>query len=180
MGLWSVASRSSAQTRSWGGKLGKLLKGGEVIGLVGELGTGKTCFVRGMAEGLDVGPDAWIRSPTFTLINEYHGRLPVYHIDLYRVGSPRDMQELDLVEYLFSDGVSLIEWFDHLPAGEAEEYLNIKFEHVNRNQRKLTFVAYGSRYDQIIEDLRDRGQKRKSKIQNGGGRVGQGVKMRLI
>src|SRR5437870_12538554 len=172
MGLWSVASRSSAQNRSWGGKLGKLLKGGGVIGLVGELGTGKTCFVRGMAEGLDVGPDAWNRSPTFTLINEYHGRLPVYHIDLYRVGSPRDMLESDLVEYLFSDGVSLIEWFDHLPAGEAEEYLNINFQHVNRNLRKLTFVAYGSRYDQIIEDVRDRVQKRTSKIQNGGGGAG--------
>jgi len=170
--VFSVVSRSSLQTRNLGKRLGKLLKGGEIIGLTGELGSGKSCFVRGVAEGLAVGEKAWIRSPTFTLINEYHGRLPVYHIDLYRVGSPRDMQELDLVEYLFSDGVSLIEWFDHLPAGEAEEYLNIKFEHVNGNQRKLTFVAYGSRYDQIIEDLRDRVQKRKSKIQNGGGGVG--------
>jgi tRNA threonylcarbamoyladenosine biosynthesis protein TsaE len=164
--VFSTVSRSSLQTRNLGKRLGKLLKGGEIIGLTGELGSGKTCFVRGVTEGLDVGEGAWIRSPTFTLINEYHGRLPVYHIDLYRVGSPRDMQELDLVEYLFSDGVSLIEWFDHLPSGEAEEYLNVKFEHVDGNQRKLTFVSFGGRYDEIIEILSDRFQNRKSGIQN--------------
>src|SRR5437867_13311988 len=111
MGLWSVASRSSAQTRNWGGKLGNLLKGGEIIGLVGELGTGKTCVVRGMAEGLDVGPDAWFRRPTFTLINEYHGRLPVYHIDLYRAGSREELEGLNLSEYLSSVGLRVVEWF---------------------------------------------------------------------
>src|SRR5919109_4974552 len=106
MGSWSVVSRSPRQTRSWGGRLGKLLKGTEIIGLIGELGTGKTCFVRGLAEGLEV-RDAWIRSPTFTLINEYHGRLPLYHIDLYRVGERHELEGLDLREYLYSDGVSL-------------------------------------------------------------------------
>jgi tRNA threonylcarbamoyladenosine biosynthesis protein TsaE len=159
-----VLSKSVAETRSWGKKLGRLLKGGEIIGLTGELGSGKTCFVRGVAEGLDVGEEAWVRSPTFTLINEYHGRLPVYHIDLYRVERPRDMQELDLVEYLFSDGVSLIEWFDHLPSGETGECLNIKFEHVNENKRKLTFVGYGSPYDDIIDGLRGKVRDRKSRI----------------
>ena len=154
MALWSVASRSSAQTRSWGGKLGKLLKGGEVIGLVGELGTGKTCFVRGMAEGLDVGPDAWIRSPTFTLINEYHGRLPVYHIDLYRVGSREELEGLNLREYLYSDGVSVVEWFEHLPADEVNEYLEVKLAYANGNKRQLMFTPRGKRYEQIVEGLK--------------------------
>ena len=154
MGLWSVASRSSVQTRSWGGKLGKLLKGGEIIGLVGELGTGKTCFVRGMAEGLDVGPDAWIRSPTFTLINEYHGRLPVYHIDLYRVGSREELEGLNLREYLYSDGVSVVEWFEHLPADEVNEYLEVKLAYANGNKRQLMFTPRGKRYEQIMESLK--------------------------
>jgi tRNA threonylcarbamoyladenosine biosynthesis protein TsaE len=82
MGLCTVVSKSARQTMSWGKKLGKLIQGGEIIGLVGELGAGKTCFVRGFAEGIGVGKDAWVRSPTFTLINEYNGRLPVYHIGL--------------------------------------------------------------------------------------------------
>jgi tRNA threonylcarbamoyladenosine biosynthesis protein TsaE len=134
--------------------LGKLLKGGEIIGLTGELGSGKTCFVRGMAEGLEVGPRAWIRSPSFTLINEYKGRVPIYHIDLYRIGSSREIEELVLREYLFSDGVSVVEWFERLPPREVEEYLSVHFEHGSGNERKLTFAAHGSSYEKIIEGLR--------------------------
>src|SRR5947209_735520 len=153
MGLWSVASRSSAQTRNWDGKLGKLLKGSEIIDLVSELGTGKTCFVRGMAEGLDVGPDAWIRNPTFTLINEYHSRLPVYHIDLYKVGSREELEELNLREYLYSDGVSVVEWFEHLPADEVNEYLEVKLAYANGNKQQLMFTPRGKRYEQSVEGL---------------------------
>ena len=156
---FSVVSRSAAQTRSWGKKLGKLLEGGEIIGLSGELGSGKTCFVRGMAAGLEVGKEAWVRSPSFTLINEYHGRLPFYHIDLYRVESRRQLEELNLTDYLFSDGVSVVEWFEHLPAGEAQEYLRIDFEHADGSKRKLKFTAHGSRYDEIIKRLRVKGLK---------------------
>jgi tRNA threonylcarbamoyladenosine biosynthesis protein TsaE len=153
MGSWTVVSRSPRQTRSCGARLGKLLKGGEIIGLIGELGTGKTCFVRGMAEGLDVGREAWIRSPTFTLINEYCGRLPVYHIDLYRIGSRQELESLHLREYLYSDGVSLLEWFEHLPADEVDEYLEVKFAYANGNKRELTFAPYGKRYEEIVEAL---------------------------
>jgi tRNA threonylcarbamoyladenosine biosynthesis protein TsaE len=151
---FTAVSRSEEETRNWGEKLGRLLKGGEIIGLSGELGSGKTSFVRGLAEGLEVSKEAWIRSPTFTLINEYDGRLPLYHIDLYRIGSAREMEELNLREYLFSDGVSAIEWFDHLPSGEAEEYLGITFEHGGGNKRKLTFVAHGARYEEVLKGSR--------------------------
>src|SRR5881628_881333 len=89
----AVVTRSAVQTRNWGKRLGKLISGGEIIGLTGELGSGKTCFVRGIAEGLDVGKEAWIRSPTFTLINEYDGRLPLYHIDLYSIGGAQELDE---------------------------------------------------------------------------------------
>jgi tRNA threonylcarbamoyladenosine biosynthesis protein TsaE len=161
-----LVSRSPRQTRSWGSKLGKQLKGGEIVGLTGELGTGKTCFVRGMAEGLEVARDAWIRSPTFTLINEYHGRLPVYHIDLYRVGSRAELEGLNLRDYLFSDGVSVIEWFEHLPAGELDEYLEVKFAYANGAKRELALIPHGPRYEKILDDLKIRGNRAESEAQN--------------
>jgi len=154
MGSWSVVSKSSRQTMGWGRKLAKLVQGGEIVGLVGELGTGKTCFVRGFAEGLEVGKDAWIRSPTFTLINEYHARLPIYHIDLYRIGARHELEGLNLREYLYSDGVSLIEWFENLPAADADEFLEIKIAHGGGSKRQLTFVGHGERYEEIVQKLK--------------------------
>jgi tRNA threonylcarbamoyladenosine biosynthesis protein TsaE len=150
---WSVLTRSPRQTQGCANKLGKLLQGGEIIGLIGDLGAGKTCFVRGLAAGLEVGADAWIRSPTFTLINEYHGRLPVYHIDLYRIGGRNELEDLNLREYLYSDGVSVIEWFEYLPAGEVEEYLELRIVEKNGSDRELTFIAHGERYERILKEV---------------------------
>lgn len=147
-------SRSADETRRLGKKLGGLLTGGEIIGLTGDLGSGKTCFVRGAAEGLAVGKEAWIRSPTFTLVNEYDGRLPVYHIDLYRIGGARELEELNLREYLYADGVSLIEWFEKMPPDEVDEWLGIHFEHRAENERRITFEAQGKRYDDLLKGLR--------------------------
>ena len=130
------------------------MKGGEIAGLTGELGSGKTCFARGIAEGLDVGREAWIRSPTFTLINEYDGRLPMYHIDLYRVANARELEELNLREYFFSGGVSVVEWFEHLPEDEVEEWLQVSFAYANGAKRNLKFSAHGERYERIVERLR--------------------------
>jgi len=156
MGSWTVISRSTRNTISWGRKLGKLVQGGEIIGLVGELGAGKTSFVRGFAAGAGVGKETWVRSPTFTLINEYPGRLPVYHIDLYRIGNAEEVDGLNLREYLYADGVSLIEWFENLPAGEVDEWLEIRLTHaVGRTARELTFVAHGERYEKILNSLRE-------------------------
>ncbi|MGH7828673.1 MAG: tRNA (adenosine(37)-N6)-threonylcarbamoyltransferase complex ATPase subunit type 1 TsaE [Candidatus Binatia bacterium] len=154
MESFSIVSRSAAQTRNWGKKLGKLLQGGEIIGLTGELGSGKTCFVRGLAEGLEVDKNAWVRSPTFTLINEYDGRAPLFHIDLYRIVGGKELEELNLAEHFFSDGVSVVEWFDRLPEGEVETYLAIGFAHAGGNQRKLSFTAYGERYERLLKELR--------------------------
>jgi tRNA threonylcarbamoyladenosine biosynthesis protein TsaE len=153
MNSFTVVTGSDPETRRWGIKLGHLLAGGEIIGLIGELGAGKTCFVRGVAEGLEVNKNAWIRSPSFTLINEYEGRLPIYHIDLYRMGSREETEGLNLREYLYSDGVSLVEWFEHLPAEEIDEYLELRMTHAGGNRRKLNFIAHGERYERIIDRL---------------------------
>jgi tRNA threonylcarbamoyladenosine biosynthesis protein TsaE len=150
----TTVTRSPQETRNWGQRLGKLLRGGEIIGLSGELGSGKTCFARGVAEGAGVGKEAWIRSPTFTLINEYDGRLPVYHIDLYRIGGARELEELNLRDYLFSDGASVVEWFEHLSPGEVDERLQINFEHAGLSERRLTFTAYGQSYEDLLKGLK--------------------------
>jgi len=155
MGSWTVISSSTRDTISWGRKLGRLVQGGEIIGLVGELGAGKTSFVRGFAAGAGVGKEAWVRSPTFTLINEYQGRLQVYHIDLYRIGKAEEIDALNLREYLYSDGVSLIEWFDFLPAEEVDEFLEIRIAHAGAAARELTFAAHGERYEKLAESLRN-------------------------
>jgi tRNA threonylcarbamoyladenosine biosynthesis protein TsaE len=153
MASWRVFTNSPRQTMSWGGRLGKLFHGGEIVGLIGELGTGKSCFVRGVAESLEVGEKSWIRSPTFTLINEYQGRLPVYHIDLYRVGGSRQLENLDLRDYLYSNGVSLIEWFEHLPREEVDEYLELRLGHAGGNRRELIFIPHGEQYERITAQL---------------------------
>jgi tRNA threonylcarbamoyladenosine biosynthesis protein TsaE len=107
-----------------------------------------------VTQGLEVGKEAWIRSPSFTLINEYHGRLPVYHIDLYRVETRSQLEGLNLREYLYSNGVSLIEWFEHLPVDEADEYLEVRVAYIDGRRRQLTFSPHGQRYEKIIEGLR--------------------------
>jgi tRNA threonylcarbamoyladenosine biosynthesis protein TsaE len=156
MGSWTVISNSSRATMSLGKNLGKLVQGGEIVGLVGELGTGKTCFVRGFAAGAGVGQEAWVRSPTFTLINEYQGRLPVYHIDLDRLRQQDEIESLNLREYLYADGVSLIEWFEYLPAREVDDYLEVRIAHAGGAKRQITFTAHGARYEQIVEKLKER------------------------
>jgi tRNA threonylcarbamoyladenosine biosynthesis protein TsaE len=154
MKSFTVVTRSDTETRRWGMKLGHSLSGGDIIGLVGELGVGKTCFTRGVAEGLAVSKNAWIRSPSFTLINEYEGRLPIYHIDLYRIGSREETEGLNLREYLYGDGVSLVEWFEHLPAEEVDEYLELRMTHGGGNRRKLNFIAHGERYEQLLAEFK--------------------------
>jgi tRNA threonylcarbamoyladenosine biosynthesis protein TsaE len=161
MDSWTVTSNSSRKTMSLGRNLASWVQSGDIIGLVGELGAGKTCFVRGFCVGIEVGAEAWVRSPTFTLINEYQGRLPVYHIDLYRVGKQEDLEALNLREYLYDDGVSLIEWFEYLPAAELDEYLELRIAHGGGSKRELTFVAHGERYEKILEKLKSKNEKGK-------------------
>jgi tRNA threonylcarbamoyladenosine biosynthesis protein TsaE len=161
MACSTVTSKSAAETRRWGRRLGKLMTGGEIIGLAGEFGAGKTVFVRGFAQGLGVGRDAWVRSPSFTLINEYLGRLPLYHIDLYRVSTPGELESLNLRDYLYGDGVAIVEWFDRLPAAEVNEYLRIEIAVGEGSIRELTLSARGEPYKNIVDRLSQAGNASK-------------------
>ena len=104
---------SAEETEALGRSLSEGLKEGDVVGLVGELGAGKTCFVKGVALGL--GSVGYIKSPSYTIINIYEGgRLPLYHMDLYRVSSPEEYDSIGLEEYIYSSGISVIEWVDNV------------------------------------------------------------------
>ena len=106
-----VVTRSEAETRRVGERLGGTLRAGDTVLLHGDLGMGKTVLVRGIAAALGVPADE-IRSPTFTLVNPHQGRLPVFHIDLYRIEKLEDLDELGLEEIIGGDGIALIEWGD--------------------------------------------------------------------
>jgi tRNA threonylcarbamoyladenosine biosynthesis protein TsaE len=107
-----VVSRSAQETQALGERLGARLGTGDVVACVGPLGAGKTCFLQGLARGLGVMTD--VTSPTFVLVNQYRGRLPVYHVDAYRTGSLTELVDLGLEEMLHGEGVTVIEWADKL------------------------------------------------------------------
>lgn len=150
------ATTSSPEgTRALGRALAGMLRGGEILGLSGDLGSGKTCFVHGLAEGLEVGGNSWVRSPTFTLVNEYEGKLSLVHMDLFRVAQGAEMEDLHLEEYFASGSVCVIEWFERLDAVEVDEFLGIAFRYVDEQRRELRFTAHGAGYEKMIARLKE-------------------------
>jgi len=147
-------SSSARETKAWGRRLASLLTGGEVLGFSGELGAGKTCFIKGLARGLNLQEER-ILSPTFTMIQEHQGRLPLYHIDLYRLDQT-DVDDLGLREYLFSSGVAAVEWFERLREANELNCLQIRISYEGANCRKIELVASGERYASILERLEQR------------------------
>jgi tRNA threonylcarbamoyladenosine biosynthesis protein TsaE len=130
-------SNSPAETEVVGRRLAKDLAMGSVLALQGELGSGKTLFTKGFVAGM--GSNAAVSSPTFTIVHEYRdGRLPVYHFDFFRVESRRSLARLGLDDYLFGDGVSVIEWADRFPEFIPEQARWILFEIKSENQRAIT------------------------------------------
>lgn len=147
-----IESRSPHETKSWGRRLASLLEGGELLGLIGDLGAGKTVFIKGLARGLSLREED-ILSPTFTMIQEHHGRFPLYHIDLYRL-EEATLDDLGLREYLFSEGVAAVEWFERLRDGSEMEVLSVKISYAGANLRRIEFTAGDPRHAQIISKLR--------------------------
>nr|WP_027365379.1 tRNA (adenosine(37)-N6)-threonylcarbamoyltransferase complex ATPase subunit type 1 TsaE [Desulfotruncus alcoholivorax] len=152
--MFSLELKSSRETEHLGQLLGSLLQPGDIITLNGELGAGKTCLAKGIANGLGIA--GHITSPTFTLINEYPGKIPLYHMDVYRLGSPGEFEDLGYEEYFYGSGVTLIEW-----AGLVEEYLPPNRLDIFINKpagkdecRQVHFVAYGSRFTHMIKELK--------------------------
>jgi tRNA threonylcarbamoyladenosine biosynthesis protein TsaE len=143
-GSRSVATGSPLATRRLATRLGRLARAGDVLALVGSLGAGKTTFVTGLAEGLGVPRETRVQSPTFTLVNEYQGRLPLYHIDLYRIAEAGELDELGLHEYLGGVGCCAVEWFDRFPEVAPAGYLEVGFELLGERGRRLTVTPHGA------------------------------------
>lgn len=140
-------------------KIGKLiagnLKSGDIICLFGELGSGKTVLVKGIAEGLGIKGEKII-SPSFVLIREHHqGKLPLYHFDLYRLKSPSAILGLGYEEYFYDEGITVIEWADRLKYLLPGESLKIEISFRTPAQRLLEFSAKGSRYKELLGEIRE-------------------------
>ena len=145
-----LTTASAEETEALGEALGRAARGGELIGLVGELGTGKTCLVRGLARGLEVDPER-VHSPSFTIVTEYPGgRLPFAHVDLYRLEAPADEAPF-LRDVLYGDGVAAVEWFDRLRPAAEEEVLLITLSFTSSERRAIRLEARGARHGQLLE-----------------------------
>lgn len=148
----TIHSGSARETKTWGRRLASLLEGGELIGFSGELGAGKTCFIKGLARGLNLREED-VLSPTFTMVQEHSGRLSLYHIDLYRLDEAT-VDDLGLREYLFSSGVAAVEWFDRLREAPELECLAIDIAYEGANRRRIELSANDQRYVSLLERLR--------------------------
>lgn len=143
---------SVEKTTKIGIQLGKLVMPGDIICLTGDLGTGKTHMTKGIAKGLSI--DEHITSPTFTIVNEYMGRLKLYHFDVYRVNDPDEIYAIGFDEYIFSDGVSVIEWSNYIEELIPDEHISVSLEklpELGENFRRISIEAKGKRYDYIKE-----------------------------
>ncbi|NMM65390.1 tRNA (adenosine(37)-N6)-threonylcarbamoyltransferase complex ATPase subunit type 1 TsaE [Clostridium sp. P21] len=143
---------SVQSTVELGSKLGSIVKPGDIICLNGELGTGKTHFTKGIAKGLEITDP--ITSPTFTIVNEYTGRLKLYHFDVYRVNDPDEIEAIGFDEYIFSDAVTIIEWSNYIEELIPKEHISVKIEKIlekGTDFRKISMEYCGNRYDYIKE-----------------------------
>jgi tRNA threonylcarbamoyladenosine biosynthesis protein TsaE len=137
-----ITTNSAAETIALGRKIGAVLKGGEVFALIGQLGTGKTHLIKGIALGLEAHDGDQVSSPTFVLVNEYFGReglVHIYHIDAYRIETEAQFAALGFDEYCRPDSVVLVEWADKVPQTLGDyDCITVRLEHVSENQRKIT------------------------------------------
>ncbi len=150
---WTVTLPSRAATEAFGRAIGRVLAGGEMLALFGELGAGKTALVRGIATGLGMPPDQ-VTSPTFVLIHEYEGRLPLIHMDLYRLQTAAEAEGIGLQEYFCSESVTAVEWADKFPELLPDDRLELTLEHRTPTTRTVCLRATGPRASALLTALK--------------------------
>jgi len=138
-----MLTRSAKETIGLGEKLAKRLSRGDVVALCGDLGSGKTTFTKGIGKGLGVNNTRQINSPTFVLIKEYEARIPIYHIDLYRLDNLKAIEDIAIEEYIYGDGIAVIEWAEKIESILPKKHITVKFQIKDENKREIE-----------IEDLR--------------------------
>lgn len=139
----SIITRGEEETEALGKKVGQRLVAGDVLAFTGGLGMGKTCFVRGLAKGM--GLDANVSSPTFALVNEYRGPLPLFHFDMYRIGDLDDLYSIGFFDYLDAGGVLAIEWSEHIWQALPEHTIKVDFSRIDDQTREITLEG-GDRF----------------------------------
>lgn len=134
---WYWRATGESGTRALGAAVGRAAEPGLVLGLTGALGAGKTCFVQGLAQGLDVPPEHPVTSPTFALVQYYAGRLNLVHVDAYRLTGPADLRTVDADDWLDGTGVVAIEWADRIAAALPSATIWCMFQHINTGTRAI-------------------------------------------
>lgn len=146
--------RSLRQTTDFGRILGRIAVRGDVILLSGSLGAGKTALARAIASGLDVPEEWYVTSPTFSLLLEYPGRIPLYHMDCYRLRDEDDVEESGLMDYIVADGLTVVEWPDRLGGLTPAEHLEIRLHAAGEQWRRVEVIPHGRRWLDWMDDLR--------------------------
>jgi len=147
----TIITKSPEETKKIGKDISRLVKPGDLIAFYGELGTGKTCFIQGVSEGLEV--KDYVTSPSFTIINEYQGKISVYHFDLFRINNIEEILELGYEEYFYGDGLTVIEWANKIEKLLPKDHLKIDIKFKDCNKRKISFVPKGDRFNKLLEEL---------------------------
>ncbi len=147
-----IISHKPSETQQLGMNIGRLAIPGDILLLVGELGAGKTCLTQGIARGLGVGE--YVTSPSFVLIRQFQGRLPLYHIDLYRLDLPQEVADLGLDDYLYGRGVCVIEWAEKGYSLMPPHYMLIRIDYLGDTERNLKIEAYGKHYMEMLDKLK--------------------------
>lgn len=146
-----LISHSPEDTRKTGTIIGELALSGDVLLLEGKLGAGKTCLTQGIALGLGI--DDYVLSPTFVIMRELYGRIPLYHIDLYRLDNIEESMDLGLDDYLYGDGISVLEWAEKAISIMPRNRLLIRIDYIGDTERRLRLEPSGERYLKLAEQI---------------------------
>ena len=150
---YHITTHLVEETQKLGKTIGRWAKAGTVLALTGDLGSGKTAFVQGLAKGLEVPNNFYVTSPSYTLINEYPGRLTLFHVDLYRIENTLRLEDIGLDEILDSNGVIAIEWAEKFSDIDHIEHLALQFEIINNKSRNICFATYGIDAENLFSEL---------------------------
>ncbi|MCJ7595370.1 MAG: tRNA (adenosine(37)-N6)-threonylcarbamoyltransferase complex ATPase subunit type 1 TsaE [Desulfobacterales bacterium] len=151
-----IITESDQETIEFGRRLGSCLIPGDVVALAGELGSGKTWLTKGIALGLGIGPDTVVTSPSFALVNEYQGRVTLFHMDVYRLETLSEFISAGLEEYLQSGEVVVLEWADRWPQILPEHNIKVELRILDDHRRQITLTGLHPRVVEVIERLRQR------------------------
>lgn len=152
----TMITKTPEQTRSLGRKLGEIAIPKDVICLYGDLGAGKTCFTQGIAHGLGIAQDEYVRSSTFVLLNEYKGgRIPLYHFDFFRIENEEEIFDTGFEDYVYHDGITVIEWADKFPEILPAERLDIEFDITGLTERNIliSLKCHDKRHSELFSSL---------------------------